>query len=562
MPTVNFSPIGNDAPFVDSSGNPLTSGELYTYTAGSATPEATYTTSAGSVQNANPIILGSNGYPSSGGNVIAIWLTQGVNYKFLLKNSAGTTLWTRDNVSGINDPTAFSAAGDQWVASGLTPTYISATSFSLVGDQTTQFHAGRRLKTANTGGTIYSRIVSAAFGAVTTVTVANDTGTLDSGLSAVSYGILTAINPSAPVAIDTYPLVSGSSDKTKLVRLEVDGLTTATTRVLTVPDADGTIALVGSGTSGRLVSETFYTVVTSAAVTLTIASPCVVTPPAGQLPAVGSPVVFSTTGSLPTGLTAGTTYFIAGVDTAAGTFSVSATLGGAEVNTSGGQSGTHSIANPTYNKATNNPTFVEVEMVAAGGGGGGVSAVAGAAAGGGGAGGYIKARVLASDISSGNITVTINAGGSAGSNAGGDGGAAAGTTTIALVSGALTCSGGLGGIGSTGASASKRGGNGGSNGYVPIGAVLPGQFLTVRGMPGGNSTSTAAAASSAAGNGASSQFGGGGSGPAGATGPGVNASGIGVSGAAFGSGGGGALGATANVGGIGAPGCILLREYI
>jgi hypothetical protein len=41
--------------------------------------------------------------------------------------------------------------------------------------------------------------------------------------------------------VDTYPVVVGSADATKKVRFEVDGLTTTTTRVLTVPDADMTI---------------------------------------------------------------------------------------------------------------------------------------------------------------------------------------------------------------------------------------------------------------------------------------------------------------------------------
>jgi len=44
-----------------------------------------------------------------------------------------------------------------------------------------------------------------------------------------------------PVA-DTSTIVKGSVDGTKLVRFEVDGLTTGTTRVMTVPDKDMTIA--------------------------------------------------------------------------------------------------------------------------------------------------------------------------------------------------------------------------------------------------------------------------------------------------------------------------------
>lgn len=48
----------------------------------------------------------------------------------------------------------------------------------------------------------------------------------------------------APFA-DTTAIVKGSADATKQMRFEVDGLTTATTRVITVPDAD--ITLVDSG---------------------------------------------------------------------------------------------------------------------------------------------------------------------------------------------------------------------------------------------------------------------------------------------------------------------------
>lgn len=81
---------------------------------------------------------------------------------------------------------------------GPTPTFISTTSFSLVGNQTATFNFGRRLKTTNTSGTIYSSIVTAVFGAVTTVTVANDSGVLDSGLSAVSYGNLSSLHSAAP----------------------------------------------------------------------------------------------------------------------------------------------------------------------------------------------------------------------------------------------------------------------------------------------------------------------------------------------------------------------------
>lgn len=197
---MNLAPIFNDAPYVDSNGNPFVGANLYTYVAGSSTPAVTYTSATGLVQNANPMPLNSGGYPTTSGSQTQIWLTAGVSYKFALETSGGTPIWTRDNISGINDTTS---SQDQWV-SGPAPTFVSATSFSLVGDQTSTFHIGRRLKTTNSGGTIYSTIIASAFGASTTITVANDSGVLDSGLSAVSYGLISAANTSDPAIGDTY----------------------------------------------------------------------------------------------------------------------------------------------------------------------------------------------------------------------------------------------------------------------------------------------------------------------------------------------------------------------
>jgi hypothetical protein len=76
-------------------------------------------------------------------------------------------------------------------------------------------------------------------------------------------------------------------------------------------------------------------------VTISNASPGVVTLTSHGFVA-DDPVVFSTTGSLPTGLTAGTKYYVKTVLTA-DTFTVSATAGGTAVNTSSAGSGTHSV---------------------------------------------------------------------------------------------------------------------------------------------------------------------------------------------------------------------------
>jgi hypothetical protein len=75
-------------------------------------------------------------------------------------------------------------------------------------------------------------------------------------------------------------------------------------------------------------------------VTITIASPAVFTVTSTTGFYVGMPISFTTTGALPTGLTASTIYYIFSVNSST-TFEVTATLGGSVINASGSQSGTH-----------------------------------------------------------------------------------------------------------------------------------------------------------------------------------------------------------------------------
>jgi len=82
---------------------------------------------------------------------------------------------------------------------------------------------------------------------------------------------------------------------------------------------------------------------TSQTATISIANPGIFT--VATAPQSGTQVVFSTTGALPTGITAGTTYYVvaifSGGVTSTTTFSISATLNGTAINTTGTQSGTH-----------------------------------------------------------------------------------------------------------------------------------------------------------------------------------------------------------------------------
>ena len=74
--------------------------------------------------------------------------------------------------------------------------------------------------------------------------------------------------------------------------------------------------------------------------TISIASPATVTA-AGHGLANGKRVQFATSGALPTGIFANTTYFV--TNAATDTFNLSATQGGAAIATSGGQSGSHVV---------------------------------------------------------------------------------------------------------------------------------------------------------------------------------------------------------------------------
>lgn len=188
---VKLSPLFNDAQ-LDSSGNPYVGAQLFTYAAGSTTKQTAYQDSGSVSQHTNPIILNARGEPPA-----PIWLTEGSSYKLYLTTPTDsdppvTSVRVIDNVRGVNDATV---TIDEWVSSGLTPTYVSATSFTLSGDQTTEFHEGRRLKITDSGGSKYVTVTTSAFGALTTVTVAGDS--LASPTSAVDLSLLRANNPSA-----------------------------------------------------------------------------------------------------------------------------------------------------------------------------------------------------------------------------------------------------------------------------------------------------------------------------------------------------------------------------
>jgi hypothetical protein len=78
--------------YFDDNGAPLVGGKLHVYEAGTTTPAPSYTTEGATTENTNPIILDSRG------ELDGLFLKPGA-YKFLLRDSTDTEIWTKDGIT-------------------------------------------------------------------------------------------------------------------------------------------------------------------------------------------------------------------------------------------------------------------------------------------------------------------------------------------------------------------------------------------------------------------------------------------------------------------------------
>jgi len=191
---IHISPFGNGPLYLPNLA-PAAGYTLYVYLAGTTTKATVYADIAGTPQ-ANPIVLDASGWPEN-----AIYLDDVNNYRFVyahpLDQDPPLTQITPaiDNVAIVAPPVQTIAS--EWI-NGTTPTFISGTQFSVAGNQSGIYHAGRRIRATISGEFSYGTITAVSVGANTTVTVRNDTSPMTSGLSAVSYGFLSAQNSAWP----------------------------------------------------------------------------------------------------------------------------------------------------------------------------------------------------------------------------------------------------------------------------------------------------------------------------------------------------------------------------
>lgn len=235
-----ISPFGRYRAF-DTDGAPLAGGKLYTYEAGTSTPKNTYTDNGGLTANPNPTILDADGYGD-------VWLGTG-GYKFILKDANDNLLWTKDNIDGGN-------------ATGFASSVITnSSSFSLsINEQNnvvvcTAAITVSLLPVATAGDGFAAIIINTSAGNVTIdpdgAETINGAATLliPRGFSATIYTnsitwYASGVTPSTGFPDNVFK-IQGSSDNTKTISFEVDGLTTGTNRTVTVQDVTGTMYVSG-----------------------------------------------------------------------------------------------------------------------------------------------------------------------------------------------------------------------------------------------------------------------------------------------------------------------------
>lgn len=148
--SVNLSFIGGAGwQFFDDNGNPLSGGKIYTYAAGTTTPQATYTSRTGIVPNANPIILDAAGRTPQ-----QIWSTEGLLYKYVVKSATDTLIRTWDNIGG------------SVVASDLSQDLAAPTGSSLVGFTGFKAQVGTVQNLASSAGSDWLGFLQAGTGAI------------------------------------------------------------------------------------------------------------------------------------------------------------------------------------------------------------------------------------------------------------------------------------------------------------------------------------------------------------------------------------------------------------
>ncbi len=239
--------------FFDLNGSPLNSGKLY-FGAANQDPEQypvqMYWDEAGLVPALQPIRT-TSGYPSRSGSPAILYCA--TKYSLRVRNSRDVQVFYIPEAGTEAD-----ADFDAFSPTNLTPSFVSVNSFTVTGDQTAVFPTQIRVRAAVTAGNVYGTVVSAVFGALTTVTLTMDAGdALDAGLSSVAVGFSPNESPipanyatSSDLQSQTYTAFTTTGTSTALVLTPTPAITANSSKLLfanfhVAPTGTPTLAVSG-----------------------------------------------------------------------------------------------------------------------------------------------------------------------------------------------------------------------------------------------------------------------------------------------------------------------------
>ena len=175
--------------FDQPSGLPLTNGKIYIGEKNKDPeqfPITVYWDAAGLVPAIQPIRT-TSGYPTRNGSPAILYVNS--LYSMRVRNQGDVQVFYIQS-AGTPPP----VTPTPFIDTGLIPSFATANTFTVTGDQTSIFLPGglakSRVRMTLGSGFVYGTVINAVYGALTTVTLTMDSTPLDASLSAVATSFL------------------------------------------------------------------------------------------------------------------------------------------------------------------------------------------------------------------------------------------------------------------------------------------------------------------------------------------------------------------------------------
>ena len=247
--------------FFDLNGDPLANGNVYFYQSDGSTPQNAFTDSTGGVALANPSLLNSAGRPNSGNG---IWLGLNLTYTIVVKDSAGSTIYTISNLTAtpaglapnnasyvtISAETGLSAervltgtANQVTITDGGSTVTLSVPYQFNVGSSATGPSEIRLFEDTDNGTNKVTITTASSIASDATVTIAATTGTLLNSANNLSdVGSAATCRTNLGLVIGTNVAAAGANTDITSVQLNNTGLrvrdTNASHNLSIVPGSD------------------------------------------------------------------------------------------------------------------------------------------------------------------------------------------------------------------------------------------------------------------------------------------------------------------------------------